>query len=75
MWLERRLLRRDGGALYLDDVAVFDHFAQQLLVFRFILFLLQFCCMLKNTGTYYSFWLIIMLQELLRDLKSLPVTS
>lgn len=55
------------GALYLDDVAVFDHFAQQLLVFRFILFLLQFCCMLKKTGTYYSFWLIIMLQELLRD--------
>lgn len=34
------------GALYLDDVAIFDHFAQQLLVFRFILFLLQFCSML-----------------------------
>lgn len=39
-----------GVAVYLDDVAVFDHFAQQLLVFRFILFLLQFCCMLKKNN-------------------------
>lgn len=32
--------------VYLDDVAVFDHVTEQLLVFRFILFLLQFSCML-----------------------------
>lgn len=61
-----------GGALYLYDVAIFDHFAQQLLVFRFILFLLQFCSMLKKkkptnllqfpvNNTY--------LQELMRELE------
>lgn len=36
--------------LHLYDLTVFDHFTKQFLVFRLVLFLFQFCCMLGNVG-------------------------
>lgn len=74
LWTPANLTGGVGGVLYLDDVAVFDHFAQQLLVFRLVLFLLQFCCMLWETGVCYSFCWTLLLQELQRE-AALPVTS
>lgn len=44
------LADKKRAELYLDDLAVFDHLAKQLLVFCLILFLFQFCCMLGNVG-------------------------
>lgn len=43
----------DFQYVYLDDVAVFYNFTQQLSVLTFILLLFQFCCMLQEN--YYFF--------------------